>query len=84
LPSHLSITYQQRTYDINTRRSDFAERIVNGFASLDDQAFTYLMDCKPEAVPSLITDLAPGDLREAFNQYFMAMRRGYLTGPVAS
>jgi hypothetical protein len=79
--SRYNITYEQLAYDIHTRRSDFAQRTVNGFAALGDEAYDYLIECKPEAIPLAIIDLAPGDPREAFGRYFIAMRRGYLSSP---
>ena len=82
--SRYAITYEQRAYNTNTRRSDMVQRTTNGFAMLDTEAMAYLIERKPEAIPALIMDLAPGNPEAAFDQYFMAMRRGYLTGTVAA
>jgi hypothetical protein len=55
----------------------------NGFAGLPSDAFGYLVECHPERVPAVIRDLAP-DLYEAFGLYFTALRRGYMSTPVAA
>jgi hypothetical protein len=45
----------------------------------------YLILAKSDAIPAVIMNLAPGgDAEEAFDAYFVAMRRGYMTTPVAS
>jgi hypothetical protein len=73
-----SIAYEVRTYDHHTRRSDFAQRIVHGFGALDREVMAYLVERKPEVIPALIMDLAPGDPDMAFNRYFVGMQRGYM------
>jgi hypothetical protein len=73
------IRYKRLTWDMNTRQSVMLEHTVGDFDVLPEDVFRYLVLAKPEAIPSLITDLAPGDLDEAFHRYFMAKRRGYIS-----
>lgn len=76
--SRYIITYDMRTYDHNTRRSDFAKHTANGFLALDREVMAYLVSRKPEAIPALIMDLAPRDPETAFNRYFIHLQRGYM------
>ncbi|AYJ87288.1 hypothetical protein D3Y57_16790 [Sphingomonas paeninsulae] len=59
IQSRYTIVYDARAYHANTRQSDFAKRTVNGFGALDREAMAYLVTRKPEAIPSIIMDLAP-------------------------
>lgn len=73
------ITYERLTYSMSERANLPKQYTCNGFAVLPDEAYAYLVEVKPEAIPAEIMALAPGDPREAFNQYFMAKQRGYLS-----
>lgn len=74
------IRYERLTYNMKAGESLPKQFMCNGFAALPDEAFDYLIEVKPEAIPAEIMALAPGDPRDAFNRYFMAKRRGYLVG----
>lgn len=49
------------------------------FKQLPPDAFNYLLEKHPERVPASIMALRPGDAWNAFNTYFVGLKRGYLT-----
>jgi hypothetical protein len=53
-------------------------RTTKGFEGLSSDAFTYLIEARPERIPGSIMALAPDDPWEAFEIYLMGLRRGYL------
>jgi hypothetical protein len=55
----------------------------SGFRTLPREAVGYLLEVHPEQIPAKIKALAPGDNYEAFDRYFTALRRGYLTTAAA-
>lgn len=55
----------------------------SGFRTLPREAIGYLLEIHPEQIPAKIKALAPGDNYEAFDRYFGALRRGYLTAAAA-
>lgn len=78
-----------RRYEIVWRRSTWTawagdsimqEHRVVGFQALDPLVLAYLIEKFPDQIPPAILELGQGDPYEAFNQYFMARRRGYVIG----
>ena len=84
LSASYSIRYDRVTYDHALKRSVMATHETLGFAGLAPDVMDYLVNAKPDAIPAIIMDLAPGDPAGALGAYFVAMRRGYLSGPVAA
>lgn len=76
-----TIRYTKSVYDMATKSAVPIVHDVNGFASLPDDAFEYLIARKPEAIPAAILALSPGDANAAFDIYFAGKRRGYITLP---
>lgn len=74
-----TITYKRLRYDPHTRQNVMTEHTANSFQLLPSDVYTYLMEAKADALPSLITDLCPGDPHKAMERYFLACSRGYLT-----
>lgn len=74
------IRYEHLVYDANSRANYWTPREVRGFAALEQNAYAYLMQTKPDAIPHEIMALAPGDPFAAMQTYFTHMRRGYVRG----
>lgn len=51
---------------------------ANGFGVLPPEVLDYLITRCPERIPAKIMALAPDSPREAFNRYFVGVRRGYI------
>lgn len=73
-----TIEYTRLQYDMRYREPLPERHKLVGFGALPDDVFEYLLEVRPEAIPTEITDLAPGDPLEAFRRYFLAKRRGRL------
>lgn len=56
-------------------------RTFHGFGALPIEAWSYLIERKPEQIPGSIMALAPDDPWLAFDRYIDAKRRGYLSEP---
>ncbi|VXC99378.1 hypothetical protein [Sphingomonas sp. AX6] len=78
LSTAFTIHYNRSSYDYRIGMSVPQSHKCNGFAALDDHAFEYLLNVKPEAIPAEILALAPGDPHAAFDVYLAGKRRGYL------
>ena len=72
------IHYTRNTWDMKLNDSVPMEHECSGFAQLDDAAYEYLVTVKPQAIPTAIMELAPGNPQDAFGLYFMAQKRGYV------
>lgn len=87
MPSAISaryaVTYERLTYDNQSRQNVWKLHTVNGFSGLPSEVMRYLMMARPDAIPAIIIALAPGDAEAAMDAYFLAMRRGYMTTPIA-
>jgi hypothetical protein len=51
-----------------------------GFGALPPAVLDYLIEKCPERIPAKIMALAPDNPRQAFNRYFMGLKRGCLVG----
>jgi hypothetical protein len=79
-----AITYERLTYDTAAHKSLWRSNTINGFSAVPMDVMRYLILAKPEAIPLAIMNLAPGGSAEdAFDAYFVAMRRGYMTAVAA-
>lgn len=78
LKARWTITFERLTYDSQLRQSIMKEHTVEDFDRLSPEALLCLTEAKPERIPSLITDLAPGNPAAALEVYFRAKSRGYL------
>jgi hypothetical protein len=74
------IRYTKHAWDMATKETVPTKHICNGFASLADDAYEYLVTEKPQSIPAVIMALAPGKPQEAFAIYLHAKARGYLKG----
>jgi hypothetical protein len=75
-----AITYERLTYDNSAHRNEWKSNTINGFSAVPMDVMRYLLLARPDAIPAAIMALAPGgDAEEAFDAYFVAMRRGYMT-----
>jgi hypothetical protein len=80
-----AITYERLTYDNAAHKSLWKSNSINGFSAVPMDVMRYLILAKPDAIPLAIMNLAPGgDAEEAFDAYFAAMRRGYMTTVAAT
>jgi hypothetical protein len=82
LHRNFGITVKRKAWDgYNTvsENQDFG-----GFANLPKDAFAYLVAVHPDRIPASIMALAPDDPTEAFAEYFIGQRRGYLTTAAAA
>lgn len=80
---HTSFTIRVTKLAFDGRESVPVIYTHTGFLGLPSDAFGYLIDVHPEQVPASIAALAPGDLYEAFNRYFVSLKRGYLSTAAA-
>ena len=78
LTASYTITIKRLAYNYSTRNNDLVERSYNGFAALEADALGYLIDVRPDAIPAIIMELAPGNPADAIRRYHIAMQRGYL------
>lgn len=73
------ITYGKRVLDSRSWDSPVKAHVVQGFQALPAPVMFYLQEKCPEQIPAEIMALAPGDPDLAFQRYFGARRRGYLS-----
>ena len=78
LAARYTITIKRLAYNYSTRQNDLVERTYHGFEGLDADALGYLIDVRPEALPTILMALAPGDPANAMRRYYQAKQRGYL------
>jgi hypothetical protein len=74
------IRYTRDTWDVALGQTVPIEHKCNGFAALADNAYEYLMTIKPEAIPTVIMALAPGEPEKALSIYLQGKARGYFKG----
>lgn len=75
-----TIYYTRKTWDNDAKESLPKVHECSGFSALDEAAYEYLVTMKPQAIPTAIMELAPGNPQDAFGLYFMAQKRGDLNG----
>lgn len=78
------VHYSVLTWDMLEKASLPKPHTCNGFLSLADDAYEYLVTEKPDAIPASIMNLAPGRPQDAMGIYFQAKARGYFKGAVAA
>lgn len=78
LSNRYTITITRMAYDSRTRQSDWVDTVTEGFGALDADARGYLMEVRPDALPAIIMDLAPGDPATAMGLYYRGMQRGFI------
>ncbi|WP_375291624.1 hypothetical protein [Qipengyuania sp.] len=78
LRSSFTIKYMKDTWDMQAKASLPKQHECDGFSSLDDDAYEYLLTQKPHAIPASIMALAPGKPAEAMALYLRAKQRGYV------
>lgn len=83
LRTAFTITVNRMAYDSDTRTSTLRPLTFSGFIALPGDAYAYLIERKPSAIPAKIMALAPGDPAEAMRRYLLAMRRGYVEAAAA-
>ncbi len=71
------IRYMAKTWDMVLKDSVPKQHECNGFAALPDDVYDYLVSVKPQAIPSVIMKLAPGNPREALSIYLQSKARGF-------
>ncbi|MEZ0494921.1 hypothetical protein [Sphingomonas sp. IW22] len=74
------IRYMKDTWDCDLKKTVPKQHECNGFASLANDAFDYLVSVKPEAIPARIMALAPGEPHKAMSVYLAGKARGYFKG----
>jgi hypothetical protein len=74
--SAFTITYSRPVWDGRTSRH--AEHTVESFGALPPEVLDYIIEKRPEVVPAKIMALAPDCPRDAFRNYFVSTRRGYV------
>lgn len=72
-----TIRYMAKTWDMVLKDSVPKQHECNGFAALPDDVYDYLVSVKPQAIPSVIMKLAPGNPREAMSIYLQSKARGF-------
>jgi hypothetical protein len=55
----------------------------NSFTALPRDVLAYLIEVHPDRIPAGIMALAPNNAHDAFQEYFMGQRRGYMIGVAA-
>lgn len=65
-------------------RNEPKTQIYSSFLQLPDEAFNYLLEKHPGRIPAKVMALHPDDAWEAFREYFVSLRRGYFTNPIAA
>lgn len=78
LSARYTIQYEQLAWDGDARESVWQTRRIEGLSAVPDDVWDYLFAHCPGSLPSLITDLAPGDPYQALERYFLALRRGFI------
>lgn len=79
LSNRYTAIYIRDTYDPSIRKSYPQEHRANGIFALPDEVYQYLIEVRPEAIPSEIMALDPTSAAHALKAYFVALRRGYMT-----
>ncbi|KQN93061.1 hypothetical protein ASE95_10795 [Sphingomonas sp. Leaf231] len=79
LSATFTISWEQPSYDHETRESRWTAKRAVGFTSLSEDIYAYLMEFRREAIPSLIMDLAPEDPELAMHRYFVSRSRGFVS-----
>jgi hypothetical protein len=78
LSTRFIIQYDLERYDFSDEPTLVPVKHI-GFGEMTDAAYRYMLEAKPELIPHSIMQLAPDNPRLAFERYFTAQRRGYLT-----
>jgi hypothetical protein len=78
LAASFTVSVTRLSYDMNTRQSLPTVHTYEGLHTLPSEMYDYLMEVKPQAIPSIIMALVPGDYQGSMNAYWMGMRRGHL------
>ena len=77
LAARFAIRWEGPSWNYQTRETEYREFSADGFPALPNDVYAYLMEHRPDVIPSIIMDLAPGDPQAAMDRYFSARRRGY-------
>ena len=77
--SAYGITVTRLATDFATSRNLMTDFGYNGFEGMPQEAYHYMLEKQPSAIPAKIMALASNDPQAAFNVYFAAKRRGYLS-----
>lgn len=72
-----TIRYKAKTWDMALKDSVPKLHECNGFSTLPDEVYDYLVSKKPEAIPGIIMELAPGKPHEAMSIYLQSKARGF-------
>ncbi|KQN90533.1 hypothetical protein ASE95_13775 [Sphingomonas sp. Leaf231] len=72
------IRYKAKTWDMVLKDSVPKQHECNGFSVLPDDVYDYLVSKKPEAIPGIIMELAPGKPHEAMSIYLQSKARGFV------
>jgi hypothetical protein len=75
---HASWTIHWTKPTWNGRTSAPTQHSVTGFGIVPPDVLAYLMDKRPDLIPSKIMALAPDNPRDAFRRYFASQRRGFI------
>jgi hypothetical protein len=78
LSARYTITFKRLAYNYSTRANDLVERSYHGFQAIEADALGYLIEVRPDALPAMISELAPGDPAKALQRYLSGMQRGYV------
>lgn len=80
----------RRGYKITVTRKEFDgyentfnSRTYRGFKTLPFEVFVYLIERRPDLIPSDIMEFAPDNAWDAFDGYFIALQRGYISRAAA-
>lgn len=77
--STFEISYTRLAYDFEARTQVPSDHTVTGFLALPDEVFAFLIAKHPDKIPAKIMDLCPSNPTTAFERYFMALRRGFVS-----
>ena len=72
------ISYTKLAYDSSLRQTVPQRHKCQGFKTLPDDAYEYLVRERPEVIPAEIMALAPDNANEAFRLYFLGLQRGMI------
>ncbi|WP_137754264.1 hypothetical protein [Sphingopyxis sp. L1A2A] len=79
-----NITWTAPRFDTETMTSPPRQHSATGFNALSASVMAFLIEKHPEQIPAAIMALAPGDPAAAMEEYFTALRRGYVKGKAAA
>lgn len=84
LRAGFAVEYTRLEWDNRARATVPKPHKIIGFRGLPGEVLEYLIEVRPDAIPAEIMALAPDKPYEAFQRYFISMRKGRIDAPAAS